>query len=242
MTILEITVGVSARHVHLCESDLEALFGPGYQLTPERYLSIATQYICKERVSLEGPKGQFEKVAVIGPPRPNTQVEVSKTDGIKLGVNPPVRLSGDLVGSESLSISGPQGKVLIKDGLIVAQRHIHMTEKDAEEYGFKHKDYAMVVVKGNRSLVFDFVVVRVAPENTHTEIHLDTDEANTADLRTGDAVSLLHVNDKKLRLERIINLFDERQLSILENTVASIVDQEKKRLSSMEEMLKLLKT
>ncbi|MDW7674941.1 MAG: phosphate propanoyltransferase [Bacillota bacterium] len=239
---MKITVGVSARHVHLSQEDLAKLFGEGYELTPERYLSIATQYISKERLVIEGPKGKLEKVAIIGPPRPETQVEIAKTDGIKLGVNPPIRLSGDLVGSESISIIGPAGRVLLKDGLIVAKRHIHMTEEDAEEFGFKHKDYAMVVVKGDRSLVFDFVVVRVAPENTHTEIHLDTDEANTANLRTGDEATLLHVNDKKIRLEHLINMFDERQLRVLEQTIGSILNDEKRRLTMMEDMLKVLKS
>lgn len=237
-----ITVGVSARHIHLSQEDLDILFGPNYQLTPERYLSIATQYICKERLTVQGPKGQIEKIAVIGPVRPQTQVEVSKTDGVKLGISPSIRLSGDLVGSESATLLGPKGKVLLKDGVIVAKRHIHMTERDAAEYEFKHKDYAMVVVKGNRSLVFDFVVVRVAPENTHTEIHLDTDEANTANLKTGDEVTLLHVNDKKLRLEQLINMFDERQLRVLEQTVEAILTDEKRRLNMMEDMLKVLRT
>ncbi len=239
---MRITVGVSARHVHLSIEDMELLFGSGYELTPERYLSIATQYICKERVTVEGPKGKLENIAIIGPPREHTQVEISKTDSIKLGLKPPARLSGNLEGSESATLIGPKGKVLLKAGLIVAQRHIHMTEKDAKEFGFKHKDYAMVVVKGNRSLVFDYVVVRVAPENTHTEIHLDTDEANTADLKTGDEVTLLHVNDKKLRLEQIINSFDERQLRVLEESVTTIISEEKQRISMMEDMLKSLKS
>ncbi|KUO50857.1 MAG: phosphate propanoyltransferase [Desulfitibacter sp. BRH_c19] len=238
---MKITVGVSARHIHLSIEDMELLFGVGYELTPVRYLSIATQYICKERITVEGPKGKVENIAIIGPPREHTQVELSKTDAIKLGLNPPTRLSGDLEGSGSATLIGPNGSVILKDGLIVAQRHIHMTERDAEEFGFKHKDYAMVVVQGKRSLVFDFVVVRIAPENTHTEIHLDTDEANTADIKTGDEVTLFHVNDKKLRLEQIINAFDERQLRVLEQSVATIIEDEKQRISLMEEMLKGLK-
>jgi putative phosphotransacetylase len=239
---MQITVGVSARHIHLAQEDLNTLFGANYELTPERYLSMATQYICKERLTVEGAKGRLESVGLIGPVRPHTQVEISKTDGVKIGVIPPIRLSGDIAGSERAILIGPKGKVLLEEGVIVAKRHIHMTERDATEYEFKHKDYAMVVVKGLRSLVFDFVVVRVAPENTHTEIHLDTDEANTAGLQTGDVVTLLHVNDKKLRLEQLINMFDERQLRVLEQTVAAILDDEKRRLSMMEEMLKILRT
>ncbi|MBS4024723.1 MAG: phosphate propanoyltransferase [Clostridia bacterium] len=239
---MQITVGVSARHIHLSQGDLNILFGENYELTPERYLSIATQYICKERLTVEGSKGRLENMGLIGPVRPHTQVEISKTDGVKIGVIPPIRLSGDIEGSERAILIGPKGKVLLEEGVIVAKRHIHMTERDAAEYEFKHKDYSMVVVKGLRSLVFDFVVVRVAPENTHTEIHLDTDESNTADLQTGDVVTVLHVNDKKLRLEQLINMFDERQLRVLEQTVAAILDDEKRRLNMMEEMLKILRT
>jgi len=238
---LEIQVGVSARHIHLSEEHLQKLFGAGYQLTPERYLSIATQYISKERLTVRGPKGELSKVAIIGPARPKTQVEISKTDGFTIGINVPVRLSGDLEGSESVTLVGPAGELLISEGLIVAMRHIHMTVDDAEEFGFQHKDFAMVVVKGARSLVFDFVVVRVAAENTHTEIHLDTDEANTSNLRTGDGAELLHVNDKKLRLEQIINMFDERQLRILEQSVDEILVDEKKRLAMMEDILSNLR-
>lgn len=238
---MQINVGVSARHIHLSQEDLVKLFGEGYELTPARYLSIATQYICKERLVVRGPKGELQNVAVIGPVRPQTQVEIAKTDGYTLGIDPPIRLSGDLEGSESVTLVGPQGELLLKEGLIAAMRHIHMTVQDAQELGFQHKDYAMVVVKGKRSLVFDFVVVRVAPENTHTEIHIDTDEANTANLKTGDVVELLHVNDKKLRLEQLINMFDERQLRLLEQAISDIVDDEKRRLAMMEDLLKLLK-
>jgi len=239
---MQITVGVSARHIHLSTKDMEALFGTSYKLTPERYLSIATQYICRERLTIMGPKSSLENVAVIGPPREHTQVEISKTDAVKLGVNPPVKLSGDLEGSESITLIGPEGQLFLQRGLIIAKRHIHMTEQDAADLGFKHKDYAMVIVKGDRSLVFDYVVVRVAPENTHTEIHLDTDEANTANMKTGDTATLLHVNDKKLRLEQIIGMFDERQLRVLEQSVVTILEDEKKRLSMMEEMIKMLRS
>ncbi|KKM12242.1 phosphate propanoyltransferase [Clostridiales bacterium PH28_bin88] len=237
---MQINVGVSARHIHLSQDDLETLFGKGYELKPERYLSIATQYISKERLTVRGPKGEIKNVAVIGPARPQTQVEVSRTDGFIIGVVPPIRLSGDLEGSESVTLVGPGGELLIKEGLIAAMRHIHMTTADARELGFQHKDYAMVVVRGKRSLVFDFVVVRVAPENTHTEIHVDTDEANTADLKTGDVVELLHVNDKKLRLEQIINMFDERQLRVLEESISGIIKDEKRRLAMMEDILKVI--
>ncbi len=237
---MKITVGVSARHIHLSEGDLATLFGQGYQLKPERYLSIATQYISKERLKIKGPKGEIGNVAVIGPPRPQTQVEISRTDGFTIGINPPIRLSGDLEGSASATLVGPAGELLLKQGVIVAMRHIHMTERDAQELGFQHKDFAMVVVKGRRSLVFDYVVVRISPDNTHTEIHIDTDEANTADLRTGDEAELLHINDKKVRLEQLINMLDDRQLRILEQSLSSIIAEEKRRVAVMEDILKLV--
>ena len=239
---MNIKVGVSGRHVHLSREDAATLFGNDYKLEPERYLSIPTQFIAKERLIVKGPKGTMENVAIIAPEREITQVEMSKTDCVKLGINPPIRLSGDIKGSGSVRVIGSQGELLLKDGLIIAMRHIHMTTEDAKKLEFAHKDYAMVVVKGERSLVFDFVVIRVDASNTHTELHLDTDEANTANLKTGDEVELLHINDKKLRLEQLISMFGEQQLSSLVESVTSIIKEEKKRVGSMEKLLKVLKS
>ncbi|MBC9785558.1 phosphate propanoyltransferase [Heliobacterium chlorum] len=236
-----ISIGVSARHVHLTDEHVAALFGEGYTLTPKRQLSIPTQYVCEERVQLCGPKGVLDKVAIIGPTRPQSQVEVTATDSVKLGLQPPIRLSGDLEGSEAIRIIGPKGEVHLQEGLIIAMRHIHMTVDDAEELGFSHKDYAIVVVPGPRSLVFDHVVVRVSSENTHTELHIDTDEANTSALKSGDSVNILRINDKKIRLERLIAMFDERQLRMIESCVAHIVEEERRKVSEMENMLALLR-
>ena len=237
---MQIGVGVSARHIHLSQQDLDSIFGAGYQLQPERPLSFTTQFIARERLLLRGPKGELRNVALIGPPRPATQIEITKSDGYALGIIPPVRLSGNLQGSPGVTLVSTEREISISAGLIIAMRLIHMTEDDAGELGFQHRDFAMVVAKGDRSLVFDFVVVRVDPANTHTEFHIDTDEANASDLKTGDMVDLLHVNDKKLRLEQLINMFDERQLKILEQSISVIVQDEKRRLTMMEDMLKLL--
>lgn len=236
-----ISTGVSARHLHLNREHLEILFGKGYQLTPKRRLSIPSQFVCEERVDIRGPKGSLDKVAIIGPTRPRTQVEITRSDGMKIGVNPPIRLSGDLDGSDPVTIVGPKGELYLEEGLIVAMRHIHMTLRDADELGFSHKDYAMVIVPGPRSLVFDYVVVRVSEENTHTEIHIDTDEGNTADLKTGDQVNLLRINDKKIRIERLIAMFDERQLKLIEACVANIVEEERRKVAQMEDMLASLR-
>ncbi|KAB2954144.1 phosphate propanoyltransferase [Heliorestis acidaminivorans] len=237
-----ITTGVSARHIHLSPEHLEALFGQGYELKPKRELSIPGQFLCEERLRIQGPKGVLDHVAIIGPPRPRTQVEITSSDGIKLGMNPPIRLSGDLDGSEPLTLVGPRGELYLEEGLIVAMRHIHMTEQEASELGFRHKDYAMVIVPGPRSLVFDHVVVRVSPENVATELHIDTDEANTANLKTGDQVNLLRINDKKIRIERLINMFDERQMKLIEACVANIVEEERRKVSQMEDILARLRS
>jgi len=238
---MKIGAGVSGRHVHLCRQDLEILFGPGAELTPQKYLSIPSQFVCEERVTVNGLKGSLENVAIIGPLRQETQVEVSKSDAVRLGQKVPIRLSGNLEGSESARLVGPAGEILLKEGLIVAMRHIHMTTKDADDLGFVHRDFAMVVVQGPRSMVMDYVVVRVGEENTHTELHLDTDEANAANLATGDEVELLHINDKKLRLEQLINMLDERQLNFLEGVFQKMIEEEKERLSHMENLLRLIK-
>ncbi|MZP28719.1 phosphate propanoyltransferase [Heliobacterium undosum] len=238
---MHIAVGVSARHLHLSDEHLEILFGQGYHLTPKRRLSIPTQYVCEERVSIRGARGVIHNVAIIGPTRARTQVEVTRTDAVTLGATPPIRLSGDLEGSAPVTITGPKGQVELPEGLIVAMRHIHMTEKDADELGFSHKDYAMVIVPGPRSLVFDHVVVRVAREHTHTELHIDTDEANTASLSNDEKVNLLRINDKKIRLEQLIAMFDERQLKQVEACIADIVAEERRKVAEMEDMLALLR-
>ncbi|MCW2279153.1 phosphate propanoyltransferase [Heliophilum fasciatum] len=234
---MQITIGVSARHIHLTAEHLEILFGQGYQLQPKRQLSIPTQYLCEERLTIRGPKGSIDHVGIIGPLRERSQVEITRSDGIRLGVTPPIRLSGDLDSSAPITLVGPQGELTLEEGLIIAKRHIHMTTTDAASLGFGHKDFAMVVVPGLRSLVFDHVVVRVDDQNTHTELHIDTDEANTADLNSGDQVTLLLLNDKKIRLERLIGMFDERQLKMLETFAADIVEREKQKLQEMESLL-----
>ena len=188
-----IVVGVSNRHVHLSKEDLEVLFGKGYQLTPVKDLRQPGQFAAKETVTIVGPKGAIENVRVLGPIRKETQVEISRTDAFKLGLNPPVRDSGDLDGTPGIVIVGPAGVVVKNKGVILAKRHIHMHPKDAQHYGVKDKDIVRVIVeKGERRLIFDDVLVRVR-EDFALEFHVDTDEANAAMLNNGDLVYIVEL-------------------------------------------------
>ena len=188
--IANFPVGISARHLHLSQADLEKLFGPGHQLTPEKPLSQPGQFSCAETVAVHGPRGSFPKIRVLGPVRQHTQVEVSRSDAFVLGLDPPVRDSGDLAGSPGARLVGPGGEIVLSEGVIVAHRHLHIPPKQAEELGLKDKDFIRVHVEGPRALVFERVLVRVGP-NFALDLHLDTDEANAAGAKTGDSVTLM---------------------------------------------------
>lgn len=186
-----IVVGVSNRHVHLSKEDIEILFGKGYELKPVKDLGQPGQYAADEKVIIVGPKGAIEQVRVLGPARNNTQIEISKTDAFKLGLNPPVRDSGDIENTPGIVIVGPRGTVIKDKGVILAKRHIHMHPKDAQHYGVKDKDIVKVVCeKEGRRLIFDDVLVRVS-EKFALEFHVDTDEANAALLKNGDLVWII---------------------------------------------------
>ena len=189
-TELRVPVGISNRHVHLSQKDLETLFGEGYQLTPIKDLSQPGQFAADEVVSVIGPKGQIDKVRILGPVRKYTQVEVSRTDSFCLGISPPVRDSGDLTDSPGVIVVGPKGRVELKEGAVCAQRHLHLHTSEAEKMGLKDKEYICVRASGNRSLVFENVLVRVN-EQYAMDLHLDTDEANAAGLRNGDMVTIV---------------------------------------------------
>jgi putative phosphotransacetylase len=180
-----VPVGISNRHVHLSEADLESLFGKGHQLTPTKNLSQPGQFACEETVNLIGPKGTLSKVRILGPVRKATQVEISRTDSFPLGVTPPVRDSGSISGSAGITIEGPKGRLEIKEGVIIAQRHLHLHTDEAKELGLNDKDWISVKFEGDRSVVFNRVLVRVNP-NFAKDLHLDTDEANAAGLKNGD--------------------------------------------------------
>lgn len=176
-----IRVAVSVRHVHLSRADVEALFGEGHRLTKKELLYLASDYAAEETVSLIGPRARIDNVRVIGPERNQTQVEISRTEEFKLGIDAPIRESGDLKGSPGITIEGPKGRITIPEGVICAMRHIHMSPEDAMFYGVKNHDIVMVKIKGERELIFGDVLIRVA-ENVNTEMHIDTDEANSAEL------------------------------------------------------------
>jgi acetate kinase len=179
-----ILIEVSAHHIHLTQEHVEALFGPGHQLTKHADLSQPGQYACKEQLAIVGPKGRIERVRVLGPTRKATQVEIAMTEQFKLGIHPPIRESGDIAGSPGCTLEGPGGSVPIDKGVICALRHVHMTPADALRYGLKDKCDVRVRVPGDRELLFGDVRIRVDP-NYALAMHIDTDEANAANLRTG---------------------------------------------------------
>lgn len=174
-----VEVEASGRHIHLCQKDLEALFGEGYELTPIKDLSQPGQYACKERVTISGPKGSLNNVIVLGPVRPESQVEVSMTDANILGIKAPVRMSGDIKGTPGVSVSNGDKSITLDEGLMVAQRHLHITPEDAERFHVNDGQVIKVKVCGekDRALIFDDLVVRVN-KNFRTYIHIDYDEAN----------------------------------------------------------------
>ncbi len=174
----KVLVETSARHIHLCASTIEVLFGAGHELTKKKDLSQPGQYACEEKVEVVGPKGSL-KMSVLGPARGADQVEISLTDARSIGVVAPVRESGDTAGSAPCKLVGPCGEVEIKEGVIAAKRHIHLTPADAEAFGVTDKQIVKVRLDTPRALIFDDVVVRVSPSYA-AAMHIDTDESNAA--------------------------------------------------------------
>lgn len=188
---MKFIIETSARHVHVTKEALETLFGEGYELTVKKNLSQPGQFACEERVAVVGPKGQFPAVSILGPVRPETQVELSASDARSIGVSAPIRESGDIIGSGSCKLVGPKGEVELSEGVIVAKRHIHATPEDAEALGVKDKDIVNVKVDSyDRSLIFGDVVVRVSPKYA-LAMHIDTDESNAACVTPGMQVEIV---------------------------------------------------
>lgn len=186
----KIPVGLSNKHIHLSQDDLDILFGKGHELTPIKDLGQPGQYACDEKVDLVGPKRTIKGVRVLGPVRKESQIELSFSDGIFLGLGQlPVRDSGMLEGTPGVKIVGPNGEVELQRGVIAAKRHIHMTPADAEEFGVKDKDLVKVPVEGERGLVFDNVLVRVS-DSYALEMHVDIEEGNAAGMKNGQLVGL----------------------------------------------------
>lgn len=177
---LPIPIAVSARHVHLSQASIECLFGPRYALTPRSELSQTGQFSAKETVSLIGPRGRIDDVRVIGPSRIRDQIEISRSDEFLLGVDAPMRLSGDLENSAGVIVEGPQGRIELTKGVIVALRHIHMSPADAVLFGVEDREKVAVRIDSRgRDLIFEDVIVRIDP-SFRLQLHLDTDEANAA--------------------------------------------------------------
>ena len=186
----KLTVGISNKHVHLSQADLETLFGKGYQLTKTKDLNQPGQYATAEKVDVTGPKGTLKGLRILGPVRKQTQVELAATDARTIGIKCPVRLSGDLAGSAPITITGPCGQIELEEGAIIAMRHMHVTPEDAKIAGVVGRDKVSIRVGGERGLVFDEVAVRCTP-TSYTEIHLDTDEANAAGVVNDQLVELV---------------------------------------------------
>ena len=185
-----VPVGVSNRHIHLSQADVETLFGAGHQLTKKKEL-MGGQFACEECCTIVGLKLRaIENVRVLGPARKATQVEISYTDARKLGINVPVRESGDTKGSAPIAIVGPKGAIYLKEGCIVAARHIHMSPADAAACGVSDGDYVSVKVENERGTTFNNVKIRV-DESFTLEMHIDTDEANASEIKRGDKVTVI---------------------------------------------------
>lgn len=186
-----VRVGISARHVHVSQADLEVLYGAGHQLKPYKDLYQRGYYAAEETVDLVTEKGTLKKVRILGPARKASQVEISRTDALKLGIAVPVRDSGALKGAPAITLVGPCGSVTLPEGVIAAWRHIHMDPADAAAFGVKDGDYVRVRCNGEtRPLIFENVLIRVYP-GWLLEFHLDTDEANAAMVDNGDGVEIL---------------------------------------------------
>ena len=183
-------IGVSNRHIHLDRADMDALFGPGSELTVKKMLGQPGQYAAEETVTIRGPKGELQRVRVLGPLRSESQVEISIADGFTLGVKPPVRESGQLEGTPGIEIIGPKGSVKKERGVIAALRHIHMTPEIAQRLGYKDGQYVQTKIEGLRGALLCNVLIRVSDKYA-LEMHIDVEEANALGVKTGDRAFFL---------------------------------------------------
>ncbi|WP_321384053.1 phosphate propanoyltransferase [uncultured Enterococcus sp.] len=192
-----VPLGISNRHIHLAQNEIDQLFGTGYQLTKLKELSQPGQYACKETVMICGPKGVIEKVRVLGPARSASQVEVMTGDCFKLGLTVPVRQSGEISDTPGITIVGSAGSATLKEGVIVAQRHIHMSPEDAHFYQVTDGERVMIKLTGERGGVFDNVVIRVS-KDFRLECHLDVEEANAMGLNSKSKVYIIKNNQEEM--------------------------------------------
>ncbi|MGB4657597.1 MAG: phosphate propanoyltransferase [Mobilitalea sp.] len=190
----DVPVSISARHLHLERNHVEILFGKGYHLTPLKPLSQPGQFAATETVDLIGPKGMISKVRILGPERPHTQVEVAMTDARSIGLKPPVRTSGDTKGSLGITIRGPQGEITILEGVIITDRHIHMTPEDARNFNVQDGQKVNLLVHGDKGGILHNVSIRVSNKYS-LDCHIDTDDANAFQIQPGQIVSI--ISDKQ---------------------------------------------
>lgn len=187
---LKLPIALSNRHIHLGQEDLEVLFGKGHELTKTKDLSQPGQYACEEKIDIVGPKRTIEGVRVLGPVRARTQIEVSVSDAFQLGIKPMVRDSGDVQATPGGKIVGPKGEVELKEGIIVAARHIHMHTSDKDKFHVEDGDIVRIKTDGQRGVVFENVLVRVH-EDFALEMHVDVEEGNASGIKNGDLVELI---------------------------------------------------
>jgi putative phosphotransacetylase len=194
MSVPEIPLEVSARHVHLSQDAVEELFGKGHKLTAKRDLSQPGEFLAEERVSIIGPKGIIENSAVLGPARPKSQVEISMADSRKLGVKAPVKDSGDVVGTPGIVLASSGGVAKLNEGVIIARRHIHMTPADATHWNLNDKEIVKVEVCSSRSLIFDDVLIRIS-DKFALAMHIDTDEAGACFADKDSRINILKAGE-----------------------------------------------
>jgi propanediol utilization protein len=200
-----IPIEASGRHIHLSREAVDKLFGAGYQLTKVSELSQPGQFVCAERLRAKGPKGELASVVVLGPERRETQMEVSATDALTLGVKAALRLSGDTHDTPGIRLIGPAGELELERGVIVAERHVHMTPQDAARWGYKDGQTVSVRTFGERPVVFCNVALRVSPDFT-TYMHIDYDEANACGFKKGMPGLIVNEEGFNLDIEKLVDL------------------------------------
>lgn len=186
----QVPIGVSGRHIHLSLEHIYQLFGSNYALQSLKPLSQPGQFAAQETVAIIGPKGKFDQVRILGPARKLTQIEISKTDSFLLGIQPPIRESGNTEATPGIRVVGPKGEILLSSGVIIAKRHIHFHPDDAHRWGIQDRQILQVKMNGLRPLIFDDVIARISTQ-FKLDMHIDTDEANAAGVQTGDIAFIL---------------------------------------------------
>ena len=186
----QVPVGISVRHIHLTRADVDKLFGYGYQLTPKKALSQPGQFACEECLDVIGPKGELKRMRILGPERSATQIELAQTDCRTIGVNAPVRSSGDTKGTPGVTLRGPLGELTVPEGVIVADRHLHMTPAQAAAFGLADGDRVQIRINGLKPGIMGGVLVR-ASNKCALDFHIDTDDGNAFLLKQGQLVTVL---------------------------------------------------